>query len=108
MTGYLGPKKKKTTEKIYWSTEGPPLTGRARKCDTIDTGRKKDQLPGKPSGWAAGVKTMKEAFDLMFDEEMMDLVVEKTNLHIEQYLLLCPNELLYSAPYLKKTTKVRT
>ena len=35
---FLGPKKNKNSNKIWWSLEHPVATGRKQKCDTISSG----------------------------------------------------------------------
>ena len=35
LTGYLGPKSDKRTEKIFWTNDKPSRTGRQRACDVI-------------------------------------------------------------------------
>ena len=76
LTGYFGPKSKQDTTKFYWTTDPPSLTGRQRLCDAI-------------KGSTATVRycndftDIRSTFDKLIDEEMIQLIVAKTNMKLE-------------------------
>ena len=72
--GYLGPKSNKAIEKIFWSSDVLSCFGRQRQCDIIPDGKHWVLL-----GRAKHIETIKDAFDLLFDEEIFFLIESKTN-----------------------------
>ena len=72
--GYLGPKSNKATEKILWSSDVPSCSGRQRQCEIIPGGKYSILLER-----AKHIETIQDAFDLLFDEEMLSLIESKTN-----------------------------
>ena len=100
--GYLGPRKKKNTEKIMWMDASPNPQGCQCQCDIIS------DVPGLKSRQAKSVETMREAFDLFFSEEMMDLLLWSMNLKIEQTLSQQPQEMTrdHNSPQLRSVSSM--
>ena len=46
LTGYLGPKSKQDTPKMYWTMDPPSLTSRQRLCDGIKGSIGDNKSPG--------------------------------------------------------------
>ena len=80
LCGYLGPKKDKNTKKIWWSSEHPVATGRQRKCDTI-SGRISCLAPNSR---ANNIENIEDTFHLYFDNDIMDKIVDCTNIRINE------------------------
>ena len=78
-TGYLGPKSKPNTPTITWQSH-IPHQGQQRRCDVING------QSGKLRGEARNVTSEVEAFDLFLSQEMTDLIVIKTEKHIDDRL----------------------
>lgn len=75
ITGYLGPMKNPKTEKNIWTNETPSLVGRQRACDVITS-------PVACLQSNIDITSEMDAFDLFIDREMIDLLVDKTNIRI--------------------------
>ena len=80
LCGYLGPKKYKNTKKVWWRSEHPVATDRQWKCDTIS---------GKischaPNSRANNIENFEDTFDLYFDNDIMDNIVDCTNTRINE------------------------
>ena len=72
LTGYLAPKTNKNTKAITLTNDF--LTqGRQRACDIINIGNNSGTLLGA----ARNIDTIKDAFNLLFDDQMLDLLVVK-------------------------------
>ena len=76
LTGYLGPKSKQDTPKIYWTTDPPSLTGRQRLCDVI-------KVSIATVRYCNDFTDIRSTFDKLIDEEMIQLIVAKTNMKLE-------------------------
>ena len=98
-TGYLGPKSKATTEKLYWSNEPVHVARRQRSCDII-----KGAPPTSRVGLAKIVKSEEEAFNLFFDDNIINLIVSETNKHIDNIISNLPEHISSSDkyPYIKR------
>ena len=81
LTGYLGPKTNKNTKTVTWTSDFP-TQGSQRACDIINIG---DNL-GTLLGAARNIDTIEDAFNLLFDDQMLDLLVIETNDFIERKL----------------------
>ena len=75
LVGDLGPKNKPTTEKIIWGNEPPAEGGRQWSRDVIigTVGNV------KPRSKASAVKSISEALDLYFTNDMYELILQHTN-----------------------------
>ena len=81
LTGYLGPKTNKNTKAITLTSDF--LTqGRQRACDIINIGNN----PGTLLGAARNIDIIKDVLNLLFDDQMLDLLVSETNDFIERKL----------------------
>ena len=85
LTGYLGPKKDKNTKTITWTSDYP-LQGRQRACDVLSFEEKPLTLLGK----ARDIETIKDSFELLFSDDMFELLVRETNLLIKKKLETLP------------------
>jgi len=72
LTGYLGPKSKATTEKIFWTNELYTHVGRQRACDVITDNVSTICRNTKRAD------SIRDAFELFMDEDMITLIVHKT------------------------------
>ena len=90
---------------MTWTSKPPPKTGRARKCDTIDMGRNRTEIPGTLRGEGRQIKSIRDAFNLLFSLAMITLIVQKTNTKIELVLSQISPALLQNNKYcyLRKT-----
>ena len=82
LCGYLGPKKDKNTNKIWWISEHPVATGRQRKCDTI-SGRISCLVQNSR---ANNIEDSKDTCHLHFANYIMDKIVDCTNTRINETL----------------------
>ena len=92
-------KKGQQRKTITWTTERPPTVGKQRACDVIDTGRKRDRLPGTPHGEGKNVKSIGDAFDLMYTRDMYELRTRSINGKVQAIIDLIPAERLKLAKY---------
>ena len=76
LTGYLGPKSNQATPKNYWTTDPPSLTGRQRLCNVI----KSNIATVK---YCNDLTDIRSIFHKLIDEEMIRLIVEKTNMKLD-------------------------
>ena len=86
ITGYLGPKSKDTTPKIFLANEPYTPAGRQRLCDVIT---------GDVSSIRRNTKrtdSIRDAFELFMNEDMITLTVNKTNLKIDEVIKQLPEE----------------
>ena len=67
-------KENKNMKIIAW-TSGFPAQGRQRACDIIKIGNNPDTLLGA----ARNTDTIKDAFNLLLDDQMLDPLVRETN-----------------------------
>ena len=81
LTGYLGPKTNKNTRTATWTSHFP-TQGSQRACDIINIG----DNPGTVLGAARNIDHIEYAFNLLFDDQMLDLLVIETNDFIERKL----------------------
>ena len=79
MTGYVGPKTNKNTKAITWTSDFP-TRGRQSACDIINI----EDNPGTLLGAARNIDTIEDAFNLLFDDQMLDLLVRQTSDFIER------------------------
>ena len=96
MTGYLGPKTNKNTKTITWTSDFS-TKGKQRACDIMNIG----DNPGTP--------LRADAFNLLLNDQVLDLLVRETNYYIEKKLETLKSfkeHLLESSkyPYLGKTS----
>ena len=86
LTGYLGPKSNVNTPKIHWTTTSPLITGRQRSCDVVksavSTVRYGDVLID-----------IRSVFSTLITEEMVNLIVEKTNIRLEVIMAACAEKI---------------
>ena len=75
MTGYLGPKKNPPTETIFWSNKKPERVGRQRSCDILP----RSPQPSTLLPPAPGIESIRDAFHVLFTDEMTELVINNTN-----------------------------
>ena len=68
--------------KTITRTSGFPTQGRQRACDIINIGNNPDTLLGA----ARNTDTIEDAFNLLFDDQMLDPLVTETNDFIERKL----------------------
>ena len=104
LTGYLGPKTNKNTKTVTWTSDFP-TQGTQRDSDIINI----EDNPGTLLGAARNTDTIDDAFNLLFDDQMLDLLVRKTNDFIERKLQILNSfkERLFESskyPYLGKTS----
>ena len=78
ITGYLGPKSKDTTPKIFWTNEPYTPAGRQRLCDVITSDVSSIRRNTKCTD------SIRDAFELFMNEDMITLIVNKTNLKIDE------------------------
>ena len=83
MTDYLDPKTNSNKKTIIWTSDFP-TEGRQRACDTINIGDNPGTLLG--AAWVQGgnIDTIKDALNLLYDDQTLDLLVRKTNDFIER------------------------
>ena len=81
LTGFLGPKSNKNNQTIEWQSKIPNISGRQRRADVIRSPVLSLRGP------ARSVPTYLDCFNMFFDKLMFDRVVEKTDLHINRYLI---------------------
>ena len=74
----LGPKKNKNTNKIWWTSEHAVATCRQQKCHTI-SGRISCLAPNSR---ANNIENIENTFNLYFDNDIMDKIVNCTNTRI--------------------------
>ena len=86
LTGYLGPKTNKNTKIITWTSDFP-TKGWHRACDIINIGEK----PGTLLGAARNIDTIEDAFNLLLDDQMLDLLARETNDFVEKELQTLKN-----------------
>ena len=79
LTGYLGPNTNKNTNTITWTIDFPTQT-RRRACDIINIG----DSTGTLLGAARNIDIIEDAFNLLCDEQMLDLLVRETNLLLRE------------------------
>ena len=73
-SGYIGPKSKKVTKKIFWTSDNSPNNGWRRLFDVIPTGRHTILFE-----IAINMETTEDAFDLLFDKDMLSFIEIKKN-----------------------------
>ena len=81
LTGYLGPKRNKKTKTITWISDFV-TQGRKKACDIINIGDSRGTLLGA----ARNIDTIEDAFNLLFDDQMLDVLVRETNDFIDRKL----------------------
>ena len=79
MTDYLDPKTNSNKKTITWTSDFP-TEGRQRACDTINIG----DNPGTLLGAARNIDTIKDALNLLYDDQTLDLLVREINDFIER------------------------
>ena len=100
--GYLDPKptrKNVERRKIVWTTDPPSSSGQHRKCDIIDTGRKRDRIPGAPYAKGKNIQSMGDAYDLLYTADMYELRMLKINGKIQAIRDLIPPHMQGLAKY---------
>ena len=80
LCGYLGPKKDKNTNKIWWSSEHAVATCRQQKYHTI-SGRISCLAPNSR---ANNIENIENTFNLYFNNDIMDKIVDCTNTRINE------------------------
>jgi len=93
LTGYLGPKSKATTEKIFWTNEPYTHVGRQRACDVITDNVSTIRRNTKRAD------SIRDAFELFMDEDMITLIVHKTNLKIDEIIKNLPETIKSNSKY---------
>ena len=73
LVGYVGRKSNKATQNIFWSSDVPLCSGLQRQFD-ISPGVKHSILLGREKH----LETTEDAFDLLFNEEMLSLIESQT------------------------------
>ena len=73
LTGYLGPRKNPATETILWLNKKPERVGRQRSC-VATSPQPSTLLPP-----ASGIESIRDAFHVLFTDEMAELVINNTN-----------------------------
>lgn len=79
LTGFLGPKKNLKTKKIFWMNKKPQNAGHQRACHILPRSPK----PSTLLSLASGINTMVDAFHVLFEDEMVQLIVSNTNAKIQ-------------------------
>ena len=102
VTGCLGPKSMATTQKIFWTNEPYTPVGRQRACDVIT---------GNVSAIRRNTKradSIRDAFELFMNEDMITLIVHKTNLKIDEVIEKLPEATKSNSKYsyIKQTDAV--
>ena len=85
LTGYLGPKENPATEIILWSNKNPERVDRQRNCDILPCSPQRSTLLPP----ASGIESIRDAFHVLFTDEMTELVINNTNdkiRHIQENL----------------------
>lgn len=100
LTGYLGPKKKPTTRKIFWTNAMPNTVGQHRSCDVLP--RAPNPLTLLPI--ASDIDSITDAFHVLFPIEMVELIVKHTNTKIQHVLDNLPDHRLRSCTYIRLLT----
>ena len=80
LCGYLGPKKDKSTKKIWWISKHPVAIGRQRKCDVI-SGRISCLAPNSRQN---NIENIKDTFHLHFDNDIIEKIVDCANTRINE------------------------
>jgi len=93
LTGYLGPKSKATTEKIFWTNEPYTHVGRQRACDVITDNVSTIRRNTKRAD------SIRDVFELFMDEDMITLIVHKTNLKIDEIIKNLPETIKSNSKY---------
>ena len=75
LTGYLGRKKNPATETILWSNKKPARAGRQRSCDILP----RSPQPSTLLPPATGTESIRDAFHVLFTDEMTELVINNAN-----------------------------
>ena len=75
LTGYLGPKKNSATETVLWSNKKPEKVGRQRNCDILP----RSSHPSTLLPPASGIESIRDAFHVLFTDEITELVINNTN-----------------------------
>ena len=75
LVGYLGPKNKPTTEKIIWGNE-PPAEGGLQRSGDVIIGTVGNV---KPRSKASAVKSISDAFNVYFTNNMYELILQHAN-----------------------------
>ena len=92
LTGYLGRKCNVNTPKIHGTTTPPSITGRQRSCDVVksavSTVRYGDVLTD-----------IRSVFSTLITEEMVNLVVETTNIRLEVIMAACAEKIAGNSRY---------
>ena len=79
LTGYLGPKKNRKTETVFWTNSMPNNSGRQRSCDILP----RAPAPATLLPLAAGIESVSHAFHVLFPVDMVELIVKHTNSRIQ-------------------------
>ena len=80
LCGYLGPKKNKNPNNIWWGSEHPVATGRQLKCGT--TSGKISRLT--PNSRAKNIEKIEYTLHLYFDNDIMDKRADCTKTRINE------------------------
>ena len=75
LTGYLDPKENPATETILWSNKNPERVDRQRSCDILPRSPQRSTLLPP----ASGTESIRDAFHVLFTDEITELVINNTN-----------------------------
>ena len=93
VTGYLGPKSKDTTQKVLWTNEPHTHVGRHRSCDIVTGGVSSVRNNTKHC------KSIRDAFELFMTDDMITLIVHKSNLKIDAIIEQLPEKIKINSKY---------
>ena len=79
LEAFLGPKKNRNIKKIFWTNKKPPNGGRQRACDVLP----RTTQPSTLLPVASGIDSINDAFQILFPDQMVQLIVDKTNTKIQ-------------------------
>ena len=92
LTGHLGPKSNINTPKINWTTTPPSTTGRQRSCDVIKSAVSTVR-------YANDFYDIRSTFSTLVTEEIITLIVEKTNKRLEVIIDRCAQKIGNNSRY---------
>ena len=79
LEAYLGPKKNSNTKKTFSTYKKPPNAGRQRACDVLS----RIPQPWTPLTLTSGIDSINDAFNILFPDQMIQLIVDTTNTKIQ-------------------------
>ena len=86
LEAFLGPKKNPSPKKIFWTNKRPPNVYCQRACDVLPC----TPRPSKVFPLVSGIDSINNAFQILFPDQMPQLIVDKTNTKIQHVKDILP------------------